>query len=299
MKESVKYVDFWPADDVTKEFIKNLVVDALPAGTDAIVTSVFTYTSLFRKLTESLKIKLNIDLPLDVMQRRLYNLASVRISKEYRNIWYTGENLRPPSTFGWDALLSFEIDETIDKNIYLPLWATRFGRNIQQSEDRQHTFSRPRTVLPTQRKFACAIIGNPEPHRMRVIQEIAKIGKIDLYGKVFDKPVANKHQILLKYDFNLCFENDLYPGYVTEKVFEAWEAECIPLWWGSDPLGYINQDALVNFAQGNLKNRIEYVAKIKQDPKLVNKMKQKPILATTYDYQTLLKKLKTLLVNED
>jgi hypothetical protein len=298
MKNSIKYVDFWPDNDVTKEFIKNLLLDALPEGDGAVVTSVFTNRSLFRKFNESLKIKLNIDLPLEVMQRRLYSLVPLNNSNYNRNIWYTGENLRPPSTSGWDALLSFETDETINKNIYLPFWATRFGKNIQQSEEKQKNLILPRTIKSAQRKFACAIIGNPEPHRMRVIQEIAKIGIIDLYGKVFNKPVANKNEILVQYDFNLCFENDLYPGYVTEKIFDAWEAECIPLWWGSDPLQYVNQDALINFAQGNLKNTMEYIARIKESPKLLNKMKQEPILATAYDYQKLLEKLKTLLLNK-
>ena len=44
----------------------------------------------------------------------------------------------------------------------------------------------------------------------------------------------------------LCFENDVYPGYVTEKPFEAWATGAVPLWRGSDPAGYLNPSAILN-----------------------------------------------------
>ena len=37
------------------------------------------------------------------------------------------------------------------------------------------------------------------------------------------------------YRYFLCFENDLYPGYVTEKPIEAWASGSVPLWRGIDP----------------------------------------------------------------
>ncbi len=56
------------------------------------------------------------------------------------------------------------------------------------------------------------------------------------YGKLFDKSIVNhnssnftKLSILENYEFNLCPENQIYPGYFTEKIPEAYLAGCIPI----------------------------------------------------------------------
>jgi alpha(1,3/1,4) fucosyltransferase len=36
-----------------------------------------------------------------------------------------------------------------------------------------------------------------------------------------------------KFKFNLCFENASYPGYCTERLYEALCAKTIPIYWGS------------------------------------------------------------------
>jgi hypothetical protein len=53
-------------------------------------------------------------------------------------------------------------------------------------------------------------------------------------------------EIASKYRFVLCFENDLYPGYVTEKLPEAWATGAIPLYWGDDRSKYFNPEAFIN-----------------------------------------------------
>lgn len=37
-----------------------------------------------------------------------------------------------------------------------------------------------------------------------------------------------------EYKFNLAFENSSYPGYVTEKLMHALQANTVPIYWG-DP----------------------------------------------------------------
>ena len=62
--------------------------------------------------------------------------AGVTPSKRGKyNIWYTGENQRPP--YGnWDAYLSFDTKFAKEKNFYLPLWlltSTDFVQKIDTS----------------------------------------------------------------------------------------------------------------------------------------------------------------------
>ena len=46
--------------------------------------------------------------------------------------------------------------------------------------------------------------------------------------------IASKYQQLQKYTFNFCYENCHYPGYVTEKIFDAFVTKCIPIYWPSE-----------------------------------------------------------------
>ena len=90
------------------------------------------------------------------------------------------------------------------------------------------------------------------------------------------------------FKFNLCFENDLYPGYVTEKVLEAWLSESIPLYWGDDADGVLNPDAVVNLRDfSNLETFVEYVENLQQSPDKMAKMIGQPLFSKNCDYSKL------------
>lgn len=86
------------------------------------------------------------------------------------------------------------------------------------------------------------------PVRKRFVEGLAKIKSIDLYGKGWDTdrnesvrsvykglvPADGKLDTLAKYKFTLCFENAIFPGYVTEKLFDALLAGSVPVYLG-DP----------------------------------------------------------------
>ena len=57
-----------------------------------------------------------------------------------------------------------------------------------------------------------------------------------------DKYDNNKNAYLRQFRFNLCPENTNNLGYVTEKVFQAIQAGCIPVYWGNE--GYPEPDIL-------------------------------------------------------
>lgn len=43
----------------------------------------------------------------------------------------------------------------------------------------------------------------------------------------------NKHTVFRQYKFALCYENAVFPGYVSEKIFDALFAGCIPVYLGA------------------------------------------------------------------
>ena len=86
--------------------------------------------------------------------------------------------------------------------------------------------------------------------------------KVDGFGKAFDKfEKRSKRDILKEYKFCFCPENSIYPGYITEKLVEAWDAGVVPLWSGSNiSVPFINQNSFVNYQ--NFNQISEFIKKI-------------------------------------
>lgn len=190
------------------------------------------------------------------------------------HIWFTGENVRPPST-GWDATLSFDLDPLGGRNAYLPLWWYSIGllgpaRSIfMDPAPAVGSLLCERKAHGVPRDFVVAFINHPHPMRFHAIQALSRFGKVDVFGRAVGRPVINKVSLAGRYKFMLCFENDLYPGYVTEKAIEAWGMGTIPLWWGSDPAGYLNPQAMINAASySNLDLFAEAVAGMSRQEEL-------------------------------
>ncbi len=194
-------------------------------------------------------------------------MASARV-----NIWTSGENERPP-TGDWTVYLSHDVDDFGGRNIYLPYWIEATGVyapptvNFLGERPTLREMLSPRSVsIGGRPKFACAFLGKAGGLRHHAISALAQLGPVDVFGPAVGRPVPNKFDIARDYQFLLCFENDLYPGYVTEKPFDAWATGAIPLWWGSDPAGFVNPRAVVNLASfPDLSSFVEYVRRLKQD----------------------------------
>ena len=209
-------------------------------------------------------------------------------------IWYTGENVRPPAS-GWDAYLSYENEEW-PTNAYLPLWylhSDLFGGGDPGFLGRPLVINElvsPRPETSSQeRRFCCAIFRNPEPVRLKAIELLRKIGPVDIFGQASGRPVANKFDVMTQYRFALCFENDLYPGYITEKVFDPWISGAIPLYWGIDSTGLLNGEAMLNLADhSGLETFVDAVAALNGDPDQLSFLASQPILRRKPDAEPTL-----------
>lgn len=118
-------------------------------------------------------------------------------------------------------------------------------------------------------------------HAIRALQEV---GQVDVYGRAVGRPVSSKLDVARRYRYVLCFENDVYPGYVTEKVFEAWATGAVPLWWGQDPAGYLNPSAMVNAATpATFANMVDTVAQLESSPSEWDAIVARPLLTREPD----------------
>ena len=237
--------------------------------------------SKFRKVFES------DDAKLEALRRQYGHDSKISPVPGSTNIWFTGENVRPPLHQKWDKFLSYDLDDFGGRNIYLPLWALRLSHTIESADATQSSLATTRTAIATRGKRICAVISNPEPFRMNFVEKLSKYVAVDVFGKT-GLPLHNKYETLQQYQFNICFENDLYPGYVTEKPFEAYISGCIPIWRGLDDGGHLNQDALINVSGKRTSSAIEeildnltdeYVFRTTSQPLIMKKINLKEISA--------------------
>ena len=136
--------------------------------------------------------------------------------------------------------MSFDQGGYSGQNAYLPLWQLHFRQNqtIYRSPQlgdsfRVENFLNGRRASKVPKKFACAFISNLDPRRMRAIEALRQYGEVDVFGKKFGNFAENKAMVARNYRYVLAFENDFYPGYVTEKIFDAYACSSVPLYWGS------------------------------------------------------------------
>lgn len=88
----------------------------------------------------------------------------------------------------------------------------------------------------------------------------------DMRGKFEDDKIA----YLCQFKFNLCPENSNNKGYVTEKIFEAIKAGCVPIYWGNE--GYpepdiLNPKAIVYLDKDKPEEGLALLRKLYEDPK--------------------------------
>ncbi|MDO6391149.1 glycosyltransferase family 10 [Pontibacter sp. BT731] len=102
--------------------------------------------------------------------------------------------------------------------------------------------------------------------RIEAILHFSNVEGFALYGTLWDKPhglnskyynaakklnptrVDSKHAVLAQYKFNLCFENCVYPGYVTEKIFDCLLSGTIPVYFGApDIANFVPKDCYLDF----------------------------------------------------
>ena len=123
----------------------------------------------------------------------------------------------------------------------LPLYVT-YGspESIVKARDN------PEALLRSKTRFCAFVVGNHHPrknkNRVDFFHRLSKYKRVDSAGRYLNNigvPLPGwsegKVEFLRSCKFNIAFENASIPGYTTEKIFEAMQARCLPIYWG-DPL---------------------------------------------------------------
>lgn len=141
-------------------------------------------------------------------------------------IFQTGENIRTDWNLA-DYGIDFDYMDFGDRHLRCPLMQVLNERPLNKRE-----------------KFCAYVVSNGGLRGIRYLREdffdkLNSYKKVDSGGRHRNNIghfVADKHKWLQDYKFNLCFENSSYPGYLTEKLFDAYNAGCVPIYWGDTSL---------------------------------------------------------------
>lgn len=120
----------------------------------------------------------------------------------------------------------------------LPLYVILFDENKSLAN-----FLQPKTTvaideLVKEKTGFCSFVVSSKYTKSRIdfFHHLSAYKKVDSGGSVLNNVggrVPDKLAFIRKYKFNIAFENATYPGYITEKLVEAKEANTVPIYWGN------------------------------------------------------------------
>ena len=215
---------------------------------DLAVYSVFPFKNKWDKLGRYGLGMCNEQRKWDYINRADYGFTDAKKSSARKTLWYTPENLRVPLNVA-DAYLSFDRTDPGLRNVYFPFFFWRIDWGFLADETVKgmtpEYLSSPRDI-ENREKTACAFSRTREPSRMRLYSLVRESIPLDIFGESKGNVVSDKHRQARQYGLQVCPENDLYPGYVTEKIPEAWFSGNVPIWQGIDSHNLFNQEAIID-----------------------------------------------------
>ncbi|MDY5684134.1 MAG: glycosyltransferase family 10 [Treponema sp.] len=220
-------------------------------------------------------------------------------------IFFTGEEVHKNFTDyddlcinNVDLSVGFDFEEDINRENYFryPLWLCYyFGATLDKDEIAKQVVKINSKQQNNRDKF-CSLVAAHDLNDIRknFIQLLRQVDIVSCPGlfmhnddslrTVYDD---NKIRYLENFVFNLCPENVSVKGYTTEKLFQSFDAGCIPIYSGSannpEP-NVINKDAIV-FYNGNDEDFIHEIELLWHDVKYRQEFLSRPrLLDTAVDY---------------
>tara|TARA_B100001996_G_scaffold374885_1_gene354114 strand:+ start:618 stop:1559 length:942 start_codon:yes stop_codon:yes gene_type:complete len=186
------------------------------------------------------------------------DINMVKNTKARYKIFYTGENPNRYSPYNddkllcrtFDLIIGFNKTDLSNKRINFPLWLYMWSRDkkVYNYDKKNNILSyiegRNRENLKNKKgKFATFVSSHDCTVRRKIGNEMERYGKVFYPGKFRKntKEISNridrwtdKINYISDSIYNICPENSKGEGYFTEKIFHAFEAGTIPIYWAID-----------------------------------------------------------------
>ncbi|MCX2492581.1 glycosyltransferase family 10 [Pedobacter sp. PF22-3] len=173
----------------------------------------------------------------------------------YVRIGYFCENITPDFEI-CDWAFGIPLEEEFNNPKYKRIqW-----HGISPNQLIKETYRDLESLLHQKNHFCNFVYSNPVPFREEFFRQLSKYKKIDSPGMSMNNmawPQNNnkalkwnvKRDFLKKYKFTISFENYVYPGYQTEKLYDPMFSDSLPIYCGNPLVNRIfNNDSFLNTA---------------------------------------------------
>lgn len=163
-----------------------------------------------------------------------------------KKIFYTGENVRP-DYLTYNNAMSYDCENS-PRHYRLPLYVLDMWSAVHYERWTDNYLQLCNRELGDQeenwnRKFCTFVQSNPGPSaRNSFFTLLSTYKKVDSAGSHLNNvgftlprdKLEYKVDFLKQYKFNIAFENNTYPGYVSEKILNAFQSNTVPIYWGAN-----------------------------------------------------------------
>jgi hypothetical protein len=172
-------------------------------------------------------------------------------SGHFIKIFIGCENVRPIMS-ECDWAFGVEHEEFVNHPRYM-----RFARWGDDSRLIQRQKNWPE-IVHSKKRFCAFVYANEVYYRNAFLSALSRYKQVDAPGRAMNNmpsidPTPGQHDydakigFLRDYKFVIAFENGSRPGYNTEKLTHAIEADCLPIYWGDPEIGRsFNVGRLIN-----------------------------------------------------
>ena len=163
----------------------------------------------------------------------------------YTRIGYFCENIYPDLSI-CDWAFGVIPDDKVNNLVYKRIqW-----HGLDPQKLVKHANYNARDILGQKKHFCNFLYSYPVTYREEFFKQLSRYKKIDAPGrsmnnmdsidKIYKGNVwERKRQFLSDYKFTIAFENYVYPGYQTEKLYDAMQADSLPVYCGDPFVGKI------------------------------------------------------------
>ena len=205
------------------------------------------------------------------------NPAPLAVPRDGRpTVFYTGERVAADlRRFDW----SISFDESSGRNLYLPEWVRHLNRLGLTPSSLVRRNARPAAARSA--RSGCAyIFRHRVPRREAFFDRLAARMEVvspgdsrNNYWRIVQTP-AQKAAFLRHFRFNIAFENEPFPGYLTEKIADAFIAGCVPIYHGDPHVERTFSPAAFIHVRGesDYEEAVERILALDGNPTLLGKM---------------------------
>ncbi len=221
-------------------------------------------------------------------------------------ILYCGENYMPDLNLVDYGICSYPLSLG-DRNFYAPMFVDEFGHFKHLKE-----INRNYTIEDVKKKqyFAGFVSGHESEFNIRgdFFKKLCEYKRVESSGgylnnmpngEIVSWRNDSKTKFLSNCKFTLTFESTKHYGFITEKITDAFFAETIPVYYGSETVSEIfNPKAFINCNDYNSFDEvIEKIKELDNDDEKYLAMLREPILVNPNYYEETLDKYEKFVCN--